>query len=262
MLPLSLKQPDGGASQSADGETPRTHATIVHARKFADLLDASREAFSSLLNATPRTQLDVLAREAALLEQQAGALQARLGANAAEATRIREANAFECPSDVSDAESDSSCLTPIKEGKVEEVRECEFYFVNVGQLRSVLQRLQRSDDNPMLPLHQELRRNWPSLLTKRKVSYAEVCAGTLVSTHLTVSHRWMSPDVPDPDGIQLGAIMTFLDSRPSVQWVWYDAWCMPQGKRTQSEEAEFSQMLANVNMLFLGTRVLLLLDLS
>lgn len=37
---------------------------------------------------------------------------------------------------------------------------------------------------------------------------------------------------------------------------------MPQGNKTQSEKEEFGQMLPNINMLYLGTQVLILLDLS
>ena len=43
----------------------------------------------------------------------------------------------------------------------------------------------------------------------------------------------------------------------------YDAWCLPQGKeRTEDELADFRRMLKEVNLLYLGTSVLILLDLS
>lgn len=37
---------------------------------------------------------------------------------------------------------------------------------------------------------------------------------------------------------------------------------MPQGERTEGEKVEFDWMLQNVNLLYLGMRVLVLLDLS
>ena len=38
--------------------------------------------------------------------------------------------------------------------------------------------------------------------------------------------------------------------------------CMPQGKRTAVQESAFGLMLSNVNLVFLGCSVLILLDLS
>lgn len=39
-------------------------------------------------------------------------------------------------------------------------------------------------------------------------------------------------------------------------------WCMPQGDRSPAEKAQFLWMLENVNSLYLGCCVLILLDLS
>ena len=39
-------------------------------------------------------------------------------------------------------------------------------------------------------------------------------------------------------------------------------WCMPQGKRSLATKLEFNHMLNHANLLYLGTRVLILLDLS
>ena len=41
-----------------------------------------------------------------------------------------------------------------------------------------------------------------------------------------------------------------------------DFWCMPQGKRTAAEKLAFDHMLSNINFLYLGCNVLILLDLS
>ena len=37
---------------------------------------------------------------------------------------------------------------------------------------------------------------------------------------------------------------------------------MPQGKRTVAQEAAFSRMLNNINLLFLGASIFILLDMS
>jgi hypothetical protein len=48
--------------------------------------------------------------------------------------------------------------------------------------------------------------------------------------------------------------------------VWIDAQSMPQdipkGSRSSADTEEFKRMLAQVNMLFLGTSILILFDLS
>ena len=61
-----------------------------------------------------------------------------------------------------------------------------------------------------------------------------------------------------------------------VEGVWYDYWCMPQDTRTPEERQKrlkpdprspaerlrFKWMLQNVNLLYLGMRVLVLMDIS
>ena len=47
-----------------------------------------------------------------------------------------------------------------------------------------------------------------------------------------------------------------------IDYVWYDFSCMPQGEeKTPAQDADFKRMIAQVN-LYLGTSVLILLDLS
>ena len=79
---------------------------------------------------------------------------------------------------------------------------------------------------------------------------------------LAVSHRWEHPEAPDTQGVQLNAIQAHLTAHPHVRYVWYDHWCMPQGQRTASENLHFGWMLQNVNFLYLGCAVLILLDIS
>ena len=50
-------------------------------------------------------------------------------------------------------------------------------------------------------------------------------------------------------------------AHPEIEWVWFDFWSMPQGERTAAERIDFKHMLVNINVLYLGMRVLILLDL-
>lgn len=78
----------------------------------------------------------------------------------------------------------------------------------------------------------------------------------------------MTADEPDPDGAQLKALKDFLLSPDgsNIKRVWIDAQSMPQdrpkGSRSAQDTHAFKCMLAQVNMLYLGTSVLVLYDLS
>ena len=72
----------------------------------------------------------------------------------------------------------------------------------------------------------------------------------------------MTAEVADPDGVQLAAIVRQLRAIRRAS-CWYDAWCMPQGERkTRVERARFRRQLVQINLLYLGTSVLVLCDLS
>ena len=96
-----------------------------------------------------------------------------------------------------------------------------------------------------------------------------------------MSHCWRGPDDPDPTGTQLIAVQDYLlePGNRTIRYVWIDYACMPQRvrrskadegsehtagteapARTPAEEAAFKHMLRECNFLYLGTRVLLLLD--
>jgi hypothetical protein len=130
-----------------------------------------------------------------------------------------------------------------------------FYFLDAARLRAY-----RGEG---MPKFQELRNSDPGMLAARVVTFEEFCAGTLVTEVCTVSHRWIDRDKPDPDGTQLKKIQAHLDSHPAIKYIWYDYSCMPMGsERTVDEVEDFRRMLMDVNGLFLGTSVLLLIDLS
>ena len=109
-------------------------------------------------------------------------------------------------------------------------------------------------------------------LFQRKVSFAEACEGEVTKgSHwlkhevLVVSHRWFSAREPDEEGMQLEKICEVLaePKYSGIKYVWYDYWCMPQGAdKTPEQKVQFKWMLQNINSLYLGCHVLILLDLS
>ena len=122
--------------------------------------------------------------------------------------------------------------------------------------------------------------------------------GEYTATYLAVSHRWLDAVQPDADGAQQRALQGYLRAHPEIEYVWFEYacsgsnsgldgvrapspwqltrqafvgvcvsrlgsyWSMPQGKRTPAETEQFRWMLQNANVLYLGARVLILLDLS
>ena len=105
-----------------------------------------------------------------------------------------------------------------------------------------------------LPFFQELRAKHPSAFVEVTISYEEVVRGTLVEKILSVSHRWMEPTQPDPDGEQLKAIKAFLVSSKGkrIEHVWIDGGSMPQHQptigliRSDEDTADFKTMLSEV----------------
>ena len=132
---------------------------------------------------------------------------------------------------------------------------CPFWFV---KRKAVLAATKK---RPLGTL-QQLRRTQPDALVRktltREASYAASIAGEIAA----VSHRWEDPKTPDTKGVQLEEMQNFLIEHPEIQLLWYDYFCMPQGKRTDEEKAEFEMMLPNINLLYLGATVLVLMDLS
>ena len=79
----------------------------------------------------------------------------------------------------------------------------------------------------------------------------------VVSSAVTVCTRLSQPS---PRGRLFSLLLFSLLAPcwlPPLQWC-----CMPQGKRTAEEEAEFSRMLPQINVLYLGMQCLLVLDMS
>ena len=137
---------------------------------------------------------------------------------------------------------------------------CRFWMIKADFIRTC--------PDKVLPFFQELREKHREALVEVIITYEEVVNGTHVEKILSISHRWMLPTHPDPDGVQLKAIKDFLDSSKGKQFelVWIDSGSMPQdqprGTRTKEDTTDMKMMLSQVNMLYLGTTVLILLDLS
>ena len=137
---------------------------------------------------------------------------------------------------------------------------CTFHMLDADFVRGF--------EDKSLPFFQEIKQKHPDALVDVTLNYAQVVQGLHFETILSVSHRWMQPNDPDPDGEQLSAIKTFLssDAGRKIKLLWIDAACMPQdhpkGSRSAEDTAAFKTMLSEVNMLYLGTSVLILLDLS
>ena len=121
---------------------------------------------------------------------------------------------------------------------------CRFWMIKADFLRTF------SGTN--LPFFQELRAKHPSAFVEVTISYEEVVCETHVEKILSISHRWMVPTQPDPDGEQLKAIKAFLDSSKGkrIELVWIDSGSMPQdqpeGTRTKEDTADFKTMLSQV----------------
>ena len=75
--------------------------------------------------------------------------------------------------------------------------------------------------------------------------------------------RWESPGNPDVRGKQLDALRDFVRKQPQIKYIFYDQMSLPQGEdKTPEQKAAFSQQLPNINLLYLGCSVLILIDLS
>ena len=133
--------------------------------------------------------------------------------------------------------------------------ECDFWFV-------VAERLLADEKMTKLPTWQDLQRDRPDWLVRKRLTFEEAMHGSFAAEILGISHRWETPAEPDTKGAQLTAVRAHLRAHPRIRWVWFDFACMPQGKRTASDQRLFDYMLANINLVFLGASVLCLVDLS
>lgn len=67
-----------------------------------------------------------------------------------------------------------------------------------------------------------------------------------------VSHRWGSPDHPDPTGTQFRVLRQFLE-RNEAKLIWYDFSCVPQEPLSASERSLFRESVKNLNSLVIAS---------
>ena len=127
-----------------------------------------------------------------------------------------------------------------------------FYFLNASVVRKC--------SMARLPRLQDIRSEYPGWIVERFVDMTTAVLGNYRETMLAVSHRWETPDEPDPGGTQLATLKRHLDDHPEIEYVWCDFPCMPQMPRSQEEEEEFKDMLHNINVIYIGMQVLVMLD--
>ena len=141
-----------------------------------------------------------------------------------------------------------------REAAAEDARfECSFYFVSADYLRA--------STLTTLPSFQELQKT-DGAIVRRTLSTGAAYRGEYTAKLLAVSHRWEHPSAPDGTGEQMRQIQAYTREHPEIEGVWYDYWSMPQGDRTRAQRVWFKRMLSNVNLLYLGLRVLALIDIS
>ena len=138
----------------------------------------------------------------------------------------------------------------------ENQRKCTFFFVDAAYLRSL------EEDAAPLPSFQRIRETLPGVLVQRTIDVGDAYRGAYASEFLAVSHRWEHPDAPDTKGEQQRAVCRHVRNNSEITAVWYDYWSMPQGGRSPAEKVRFKYMLQNVNLCYLGMRVLVLADIS
>jgi hypothetical protein len=114
--------------------------------------------------------------------------------------------------------------------------------------------------SPDQPLPECRKLEAAGVLRTIRATDEEVLLGELLDKTLIISHRWESPEHPDPECTKLKKIQDHLRSRPEIDSIWLDYTCLPQGKKDPSESAFFDYCLYNVNLLYLAGRVLVFVD--
>lgn len=150
---------------------------------------------------------------------------------------------------------------------------CTFTFLKASFIRNL------PAETKKLPRMQEIGENRKSIhnqskakediLVRKEIAWDAAFRGEYRDKYCVVSHAWETPRNPDSVGAQLKATKAYLHEHPEVEWLWYDFYCLPQrptkekgDDRSEVDKLWFGWQLANANLLYLGCRVLVLLDLS
>eukprot|EP00900_Chrysochromulina_parva_P024582 jgi/Chrpa1/6758/Chrysochromulina_OHIO_Genome00009813-RA len=130
----------------------------------------------------------------------------------------------------------------------------KLWFIKADKLR-------RCDYSEM-PRFQDLQSQRPDWFEEKEITLEGACKHEYAEEVLAVSHCWEQPDKPDAEGKQFEAMRAYVRDKPAIKLVWVDFSCAPQKERTPAEELVFEKTLKFVNLLFLGSRVLILCDLK
>ena len=121
-----------------------------------------------------------------------------------------------------------------------------FNFILADKIRNVTSLSQLAHQTAGLPRYQDIVRKKPDWITRIAVSPIDACRHSLKRIFLTVSHCWESKAAPDPQGEQLKSVVSYLAMHPTIEYVWFDYWCLPQGQLTTKENAELDATVPHV----------------
>lgn len=232
---------------------------LLHAHERA----ASSDVATWALNLAKTADTGGLHRNASLLSIDTDMLQLALTRVGKMSPRVLQPGSQELALDLSEItlllDEARVYQKPIREGTKGTFWLLQAAVVRDGRLQAAFHR----DGKPQLPSLQELKQAHPEWLEQTELNVEDAARASYVHI-LAISHRWDTLTHPDPSGEQLHQLSTYLADAANahIQLLFVDYCCMPQGFRTDAEEVEFKLMLTNVNMLYLGAAVLILLDRS
>lgn len=99
---------------------------------------------------------------------------------------------------------------------------CRFWFVKASEIKLA----DYDDFGPSVDFGELKKR--PGWLVEKEITLNGAIHGHYVAEYAAGSHRWETPDQPDPQGVQFHEIQAYLEANPGIEWFWYDFWCMPQ----------------------------------
>jgi len=129
---------------------------------------------------------------------------------------------------------------------------CTFNFIDASKLRAD----SSEKELPKMVSLQELRKTKSDWIVQKPISLEQVLLGNYVSEICTLSYRWCQSDDPDPDGEQLAVVRVYVRKHSDIKFVFIDFLCLAQGERASKDKIDFSTMLPNMYLLYLGTSVL------
>ena len=95
---------------------------------------------------------------------------------------------------------------------------CTFWFVRVECLH-----LQEAASGlGSLPAMQDLLRLHPDWMVQKTIVLLDGLCGVYSREYLFVSHRWETPDTPDPTGAQQRKVLDHLRQNPHIRFAWFE----------------------------------------